>query len=330
MEFSIRSPSNIAFVKYWGQRNASLVLPSNDSFSMNLSNCYTELKVEVLEDPSVRQMVIKEFKSDEYKPATETEMKKVLTFYDVAKKYLGVTPDKGFRIHSANSFPKKAGIASSASFFSAMALAFTKIFDRELDKKQLSVLARLSGSGSACRSIPDGFAWWKASDNSDESYAESIAAPNFWDVRDIVLVLSLDEKKVSSAEGHQGAQTSRYFESRQQALKSTLADVRTAFEKKDFKQFGTIIEQEAINFHSIMMTQVPPLYFWSESTIRCIKDIVKVREEGLEGYFTIDAGENIHVICESKNESRFQDHFSKQEYIKEVITNSAAPGTHFL
>ncbi len=330
MEFSIRSPSNIAFIKYWGQRNSSLVLPSNDSFSMNLSNCYTDITVERVEDPSVKEMIIKEFKTDEYTPATNAEMQKVLAYYDVAKKYLGVANDTGFRIRSANSFPKKAGIASSASFFSAMALAFTKIFGKDLDKKQLSILARLSGSGSACRSIPDGFSWWKASDNSEESYAESIEAPDYWDLRDIVLVLSFDEKKVSSAEGHQGAQTSRYFNIRQQALTSTLQETKNAFQMKDFTAFGTLIEQEAINFHSILMTQVPPLFFWSESTVRCIKEIVKLREDGLEGFFTIDAGENIHLICEGKNEAGFSEYFLKQEYVKEVIINSAAKGTHFL
>jgi len=330
MEFSIKSPANIAFVKYWGQQDSSLILPSNDSFSMNLSNCFTELKIEVVEDPSVKEMVIKEYKTEQYKAATEAEMEKVVAFYTVAKKYLGVTRDKGFRVRSSNSFPKKAGIASSASFFSAMALAFITLFEKDLNKKRLSVLARLSGSGSACRSIPDGFVWWHSAATSEKSYAESIAQVDYWDIRDIVLVLSFDEKKVSSVDGHHGAQTSNYFDSRQQTIPFTLQRIKKAFNDKDFRQFGEAIEQEAINFHSILMTQVPPLFFWSEKTISCIQEIVKLRNAGLEGYFTIDAGENIHLLCEGKNEDRFVEYFKKQDFVKEVITNTAAQGAQIL
>ena len=37
--------ANIAFIKYWGQRDSALTLPTNGSISMNLDGCLTETKV---------------------------------------------------------------------------------------------------------------------------------------------------------------------------------------------------------------------------------------------------------------------------------------------
>lgn len=326
MVFKIKSPANIAFVKYWGQKDHQNTLPFNDSFSMNLSNCYTELEFEVLEDVLIREMEIREFKATEYKKATEAEMNKVLHFYTNAKEFLKVTHDIGFRIKSSNSFPKKAGIASSASFFSALALAFAHAFKKELSQKELSILARLSGSGSASRSIPDGFVWWHAGSDSESSFAESIATANEWDIVDMVLVLSGQEKKVSSADGHILATTSPYYVKRQEQLPTILDTIKTAFQNKDFTAFGTAVEQEAINFHSILMTQQPPLYFWSNKTIPCIKDIVNQRQNGLEGYFTIDAGENVHLLCQKKDITSFENYFKAQDYVEDIIINYACEG----
>ena len=42
---SARAHSNIAFIKYWGNRNQQLRLPSNSSLSMNLSDLYTTTQV---------------------------------------------------------------------------------------------------------------------------------------------------------------------------------------------------------------------------------------------------------------------------------------------
>lgn len=322
----VKSPSNIAFVKYWGQRDADFVLPFNDSVSMNLSHCYTDVVMEILEDPAIQEMQIKEFGSSEYRPSTPIELEKVTRFYDTAKAFLNAELSFGFRIQSANSFPQKAGIASSASFFSAMALAFVKAFQTAITQEQLSVLARLSGSGSACRSIPDGFVWWNTGLDSNSSFAVSIAPPTHWDVCDVVLVVSKGEKKVSSIEGHAQATTSPLFTQRQQMLPTVLADMKDALLKKDFTRFGVRVEQEAINFHAVMMTQTPPLFYWSGSTMTCLREVVHLREQGVECYSTIDAGENIHVICLSAQVEQVRAHFAQVPEVQTIITNSAAVG----
>ncbi len=329
-EIVVKSPANIAFIKYWGQKNERDILPFNDSFSMNLSNCYSLVKMELGGNSSKKELYIKEYKAKDFMPTKGTALDKVLVFYSRAKKYLGVTTDIGFRIYSENSFPKKAGIASSASFFSALALLFVTAFQKKLSEKELSILARLSGSGSASRSIPDGFSWWKKGTSSDSSYAVSVGAPAYWQLVDLVLITNFAEKKTSSGEGHRGAMTSSYFPARLMDVNKRLRKIKQAFHKKDFSTFGTLIEEEAISMHAVMMTQTPPLYFWSGATVELIKKTVALRESGLEAYFTIDAGENLHIICQKKDEKKVYNYFKKQPEVKEIISNDPAVGARML
>ncbi|MCX7996180.1 MAG: diphosphomevalonate decarboxylase [Patescibacteria group bacterium] len=330
MEFTVSSPSNIAFIKYWGQRDSDLVLPIHDSFSMNLSACTTEIIAELVDNPAVQEMTIREYGSSEYLPATGSELAKFCTFYERARLFLKSNRQFGFRLRTRNTFPKKAGIASSASFFSAAALVLARGFEVELDIRQLSILARLSGSGSACRSIPDGFVWWHAGSSSETSYAEQIAAPEYWQIADVVVVVSTGEKVVSSQRGHAGAASSPYFTSRIADVTRVAVEMRAAFERKDFTQFGTALEKECFNFHSILMTQSPPLVFWSERTIAVIHEAHALRRKGIEVYLTIDAGENVHLICEAASVPAVCKRIATLSGVRETIVNYPAIGSRLL
>jgi len=82
--------------------------------------------------------------------------------------------------------------------------------------------------------------------------------------------------------------------------------------------------------HSVMMTQKPPLFYWSGKTAEVIKKIIELRQKGVEGYFTIDAGENIHLICQKKDNEKFLNFFKTQKEVLQVITNYPAIGTKFI
>ncbi len=324
------APANIAFIKYWGQRDPALIIPHNDSFSMNLSGCYTAVECEIYDNPEKQELWIKNYREQKFVRAKEAELKKISQFYEKLKKRLGTGQEFGFKIKSANSFPKKAGIASSASFFSALALVFASGFGVELSEKELSILARLSGSGSACRSVPDGFVRWYKGVDSESSYAHSIAPPEYWDICDIVLLATTAEKKTGSGEGHLGAPTSPLYPSRLAELPTRILRILEAFEDKDFTLFGTIIEEDTVSMHSVMMTQNPPLFYWSGKTVEIIKKIIALRNRGVEAYFTIDAGENVHAICESKNEKKVAAYFRKQPEVTDLILNRPAVGARLM
>ncbi len=329
-KIKVKSPANIAFIKYWGQKDKKLILPYNDSFSMNLSNCYTIVELNIHEDKFVQELYIKDYQQKEYVKDKGEALVKVKKFLKTTERFFGRKADFGFKIYSQNSFPKKAGIASSASFFSALALALTLAFGEKLSQKNLSILARLSGSGSACRSVPDGFSWWRRGESSFTSYAFSLAPPSFWDLNDLVLILSKQEKKVPSVEGHLNAPTSPFFKLRLIDIKRRLRLIKKAFLNKDFSLFGLLVEEDCLSMHMVMMTQKPPLFYWSSQTFEIIKKTVTLRKRGVEAYYTIDAGENVHIICQRKDKEKVYDYFINQPEVLEIITNEPTIGTRVI
>jgi len=86
-----------------------------------------------------------------------------------------------FKIYSKNTFPHSAGIASSASGMSAIALClcdienqyFNSFATKEEFYKKASFVARL-GSGSACRSIYGGIVTWGEADLGSDLYGTKI------------------------------------------------------------------------------------------------------------------------------------------------------------
>lgn len=201
------APANIAFIKYWGMRDPEHILPYNSSISMNLDACLTTTTV--LFDPALDtdEITLTWYQQVPH-PATGRPRERVGAHLDRLRQLAGV--DTRARVTSQNNFPADAGIASSAAGFAALTLATAAALNLDLDTTTLSRLARRSGSGSACRSIPDGFVEWY-NGNDQKSIAVTIAPPEHWDLADIVAVVDMQPKKIGSAENHRLASTSPYL-----------------------------------------------------------------------------------------------------------------------
>ncbi|KKR90626.1 MAG: Diphosphomevalonate decarboxylase [Candidatus Woesebacteria bacterium GW2011_GWD1_41_12] len=321
MKVVVRAPSNIAFIKYWGKKNEKLRIPANSSISMNLSDAYTETSVEFKKILSDDLVIIDGKKID------GKEKERIGRHLNLIRKMARI--NFFAEVLSKNNFPKGAGIASSASGFAALTLAGVKAAGLNLSEKELSVLARL-GSGSACRSIPDGFVEWKKGSKSSDSYAYSLKSPEYWDIRDIIVVVGEKSKKVGSTEGHKEATSSPFYKARISEMDKKIADIKLALKNKDFTKFGRIVEEEAINMHTVMMTSKPPLFYWLPKTLEIMQSITTWREAGLETYFTIDAGPNIHVICRSKDVRKVKTKLEKIQGVKKIIINRVSKGARIV
>lgn len=321
MKATSKSPANIAFIKYWGKKNAEFRIPLNNSLSMNLSNIFTLTTVEF--SPRFKKDVVKLSEGEFSEKEKERVLKHIDRIRDIAKL------DQKVEVMTKNNFPKGTGIASSASGFSALTVAASKAAGLNLTPKELSILARL-GSGSACRSIPDGFVEWKAGKNHLNSYAYSIYPSDYWNICDLVVLIDSGEKKVGSTKGHRLAEESPFLESRIGLVGSRLKLVKRAIKNRDFTTFGENIEAEALNMHAVMMTSNPPIIYWLPKTLEIMLAIQFWREKGLEGYFTIDAGPIVHLICQRKNVNEFKTKFSEIEGINDIIVNYPADGASLI
>jgi diphosphomevalonate decarboxylase len=313
------APANIAFIKYWGKKNEELRIPSNASVSMNLSGATTTTTVEFSDA----------FPSDTVELAgavfTESEKKRIIRHLDRIRQKANI--QSRAKVMTKNSFPKGTGIASSASGFAALTVAGAKAAGLDIFQKELSVLARL-GSGSACRSIPDGIVRWETGKTSEESYAHSLFPYLYWDLRDVLIIVDQTSKEISSTDGMKNASTSPFWEERQKEIGKRLIDITKAIGDKNFPVLGEIIEEDCLSMHAVAMTQSPPLSYWLDTTGNCIRHIRQWRAGGFPVYFTIDAGPNVHCICEGKDEQRLTDAIKTLPDVQSVLVNKLSQGAH--
>jgi diphosphomevalonate decarboxylase len=290
LPFTARANPNIAFIKYWGNRNDALRLPANGSISMNLDGLETST--------SVTWDAGRGTKSDSFELngylVTGRGLERVSAFLDLVRRMAGMNLRAA--VVSKNNFPSGAGIASSASAFAALAVAASKAAGLELEPAALSRLAR-RGSGSACRSIPGGFVEWAAGTGEADSYAVSIAPPEHWDLVDCIAVISTEHKPTGSTEGHALAGTSPLQSARVDDTPRRLDICRQTILNRDFAAFAEIVEADSNLMHAVMMTSHPPLFYWQPATLAVMQTVRAARLQGLPVCCTIDAGPNVHVIC---------------------------------
>src|SRR6185503_10942547 len=279
---------NIAFIKYWGNRDNDLRIPMNNSISMNLDGLYTRTTVSFQPSLPFDELIIN---GHEIRGGG---LDRIAYLLDIIRGMAGI--QERAEVISENNFPSGAGIASSAAAFAALALAGSKAAGLSLSEPELSRLAR-RGSGSAARSIPGGFVEWQAGTGEEDSYAFSIAEPDHWDLVDCVAIVSASHKKTGSTEGHSIAVTSPLQAARVADASRRLEICRGAILEKDFNSFASIVELDSDMMHAVMMTSTPALHYWKPASLEVMNYVRQWRAEGMSVCYTVDAGPNIHVIC---------------------------------
>ncbi len=282
------SNPNIAFIKYWGNRNNALRLPVNGSISMNLDGLFTRTSVSFQPSLAFDELIINTH------DVMGKGLERVSAILDIVRENAGLTWKA--EVVSENNFPTGAGIASSAAAFAALAMAAAQAAGLNWSEAAISRLARL-GSGSAARSVPTGFVEWKMGTSDNDCYAVSIAPPEHWSLADCVTVVNAGHKTTGSTEGHALASTSPLQASRVADAPRRLDICRSAIFNRDFDALAAVIEHDSDIMHAVMMTSQPALFYWKPATLSVMETVREWRKGGMPVAYTIDAGPNVHVIC---------------------------------
>ena len=301
-----RSPSNIALVKYWGKYGDQL--PRNASVSFTLEGAATDTTLHYSPNTQADgKMKVDLSLEGQPNPAfserTRTFFERLLPIYPFLKQL-------SFKVATSNSFPHSAGIASSASGMSALALCLVSLEEQLFQPlatrgdfwRKASYIARL-GSGSACRSVYGGAAVWGAVDtveDSSEEYAVSVREelhPVFQDYHDDILLISKTEKSVSSRAGHGLMEGNPYAEARYAQANRRTSRMMDILRRGEVEDFGQLVESEALTLHALMMSSQPPYLLIQPSTLKVIERIQQFRQSTKTPlYFTLDAGPNLHLL----------------------------------
>ncbi len=338
-----RAGSNIAFIKYWGVADAGedLNIPLNNSISMTLADAHTTTTVAWDDSDCLpADTVVIDGVQLQGAPA-----ERIVAHLDRLRALAGV-PYRA-RVVSNNNFPMASGIASSASGFAALTIAGAAALGLQLDARRLSAVAR-QASGSASRSLFGGFVEWERGwgrEESEEERGESESSSlldtrsvarqlhdeGHWALRDVIAIVSASAKRVSSSSGHRLAATSPFNAARTRCVGAWLETVRRGIAERDLSLLGPVLEADALAMHAVMMTSAPSLLYWQPGTLEALQGVRAWREdEGVPVYFTIDAGPNVHLICEADSAAEVERRVGALPAVGRVLTSGPGTGPQLL
>ena len=300
-----KSPSNIALVKYWGKRDGQV--PQNPSLSMSLAKSVSETSLFFQKCTKGEKPTLTYY----FEGAINTGFhEKIKNYLLKVEKLIPVIGDSHLVFESKNSFPHSAGIASSAASFSSIALCLCSL-EQRISKhpiegtaffEKASDMARL-GSGSACRSVYGKYVSWgfnselTGASNFRASKLEMPVGDVFQNLHDSILIIDDTPKKVSSSLGHSLLENHPYAGARFAQASKNYAKLLKTLATNNFELFATIVEEEALSIHSLMLTSTPSYCLMKPNTLAVIEKLKEWSERsGALVCFTLDAGPNVHVL----------------------------------
>lgn len=313
--------ANIALTKYWGNADPNRRIPANDSVSITLDRTRTVTAAAFRPDLPEDEVTV------DGRPLAGPARERVSRHLDLLRERAGVSWRA--RVVSRNNFPAGAGIAASASGFAALTLAGAAALGLDLSPRDLSILAR-RGSGSAARSVFGGFVLLHTGERDEDAFAEPLYGPDWWDIRDLIVVVSRAEKAVPSSEGHHLAPTSALHRARTARVAELNRQLLDALARRDFTALGQAAEEDALLMHAVMMTSRPSLIYWLPETVAVIHWVQARRQAGIPVYFTIDAGPNVHVLTLPPYADRLQADLWALPGVQDVIPCRPGPSASII
>ena len=294
------APANIALCKYWGKRDRELNLPVASSLSVSLGVLGSRVTLSCRDGGDRVRL------NGDVLGADTAFHVRTCAYLDLL---CGATRSP-LDVEATNTIPTAAGFASSASGFAALAKAVNALMDWGLDDVALSILARL-GSGSACRSLHDGFVCWEAGSRADGMDSYGVPVPVAWrEFKLGLVVVESGPKATGSREGMLHTQeTSPLYGGWLDLVTRDMVSVRDAIARRDFGLLGVAAEGNAMAMHATMLASRPSLCYWIPGTVEVLRRLWQARSGGLEIYATMDAGPNVKVLFLEKDEKELRSLF---------------------
>ncbi|MFB6253443.1 MAG: phosphomevalonate decarboxylase MvaD, partial [Halobacteriaceae archaeon] len=274
-------------VKYHGMRDPEKRFPYHDSISVCTAPSHTKTTVQFQPDSD----------EDTYRidgeQVTGTDANRI---QKVVERVRDLATDKytaaGVRLESENDFPTNVGFGSSSSGFAAAAMALSNAANLDLDRAEISTIARL-GSSSAARSVTGGFSDLHAGLNDANCRASRIPS-NLEENTRIIGALIPAYKETEQA--HKEAAASHMFQARLAFVHEQLAKMRDALYRDDFTDVFEIAEKDSLSLAATTMTGPSGWVYWQPTTIAIFNTVRKLRNNrDIPVYFSVDTGASVYI-----------------------------------
>jgi len=269
-----------ALVKYHGLKDWTLRLPYHDSISVNTTSMKTEATITDAKEGGV-------FTEGKPNESANERLQAVVS----SLKPSGDVAD--FRIDSRNLPHSRAkGIGYSSSAGAALTLLCHRLLiGGEPDMRSLSRTARLFAA-SASRSIVGGFSRLYAGKDDESTYSERFADARDFDLRMVIIPLP---SPVRTEDAHREVLTSPFFKARVQSAQKRCDVMEKAIIAGDLDTVGRLAEKDTLELHSLTMTGDRGLIIMTEDSLRIMRRVKELREDGIKAYYSMQTGPSVFI-----------------------------------
>ena len=313
MRGEARAQPNIALIKYWGKSDVTRNLPAVGSISITLDELYTTMCVESDDRLAVDALTVN---GDE----DATMLPRVSRCLDGV---LGADRDP-MRVSSECNFPLAAGLASSAAAFAALVVAADAAAGTGRTTAELASLAG-AASGSAARSLYGGFAELEVT--GDGVMVRSICNAGEWPLRVVAAITELGPKPIGSTEAMEiSRKTSPFYGRWIEQQGDDLKAAREAIDARDFEKLTAVAEHNCLKMHSVMWASRPPLNYWNSATLECMETVRRLQADGVDVFFTMDAGPQVKAVCTPDAEEQVADALQSTAGVGKIMRSGLGEG----
>ena len=285
-----------ALVKYHGLRDWSLRLPYHDSISVNTTSMKTEASI----TESQQGGVFIEGRANE---SANERLQVVLSRLAPGRKVAE------FRVDSRNLPASDAkGIGYSSSAGAALTILCQRLLvGGEPDLAELSKTARLFAA-SASRSLVGGFSRLYAGRDDDGTFAKKFADAKDLDLRMVIVPLP---SRVKTEDAHKEVLTSPFFRARMESAQKRCDEMEKAILGNDLDMVGRLAEKDTLELHSLTMTGESGLIIMTEDSLRLIRRVRELREDGLKAYYSMQTGPSVFINTSEDDQEAVQRAIAK-------------------
>ncbi|MBC7396202.1 MAG: hypothetical protein H7333_02070 [Bdellovibrionales bacterium] len=334
------APVNIAWIKYMGKENGN---PTNSSLSMTLGEVGTITEIKKVSESKGLQF---SWSQEGYVPPqigrdkAEYFLKNEKVWRDgfLELGFNFIAPSGHFEISTFNNVPAGTGIATSASGFAALTLAWIGVLmgpqiprwlaqfkSSEEIRSKVAQIAKL-GSGSAGRSIDGPWVEWDTRRGFHKVAGVKVTFTDF------ILLIDQEAKSVSSSEAHLRVMTSPHFVSRVERAETRLAQVKHALLKGDLQVLSRCVLDEALDMHDLFHTSEPPFSYLKPDSKKWM-DRIKNAVPGLpseNAILTLDAGANVHLFVPESEEHAWEKYLNFEKPRVNFLKARSGPGAYYV
>ena len=82
--------------------------------------------------------------------------------------------------------------------------------------------------------------------------------------------------------------------------------------------------------HQVMRTSSPQINYMTERTNNCIEEIKEIRKDGVELFFTVDAGPQVKIVCKPEDKELIKDRLINKPYVTKLVEANIGNGARVI